>query len=433
MYDIRPPAVYVHRDVADSPLYRPRVDRVVAALKNSVKPIVFDDRDLPQMIKDGLRSGRKPMLGFDPVEDPILLFNLFRFDNRFEERAEALRKAGVEDGYMLRELLGYGAYNWANYNLEGDPNRNDKVCRPCWRIHQQSGCLHRCSYCSFGGLLVSSVNAEEYCEHLDEVIRRHPWQTTYLLDDDADPPCLEPEHGVLGKIIEHFGTLQNRYLIIHTKSWNTAWMRDLKHNGNTIIVWSVSGPAQSRLIEPKTGTTDQRILAARIAQEAGYPIRYKFKPIVPVKGWREDAAYAVAKAFEMTDPDVISLCVWMWHDVDEMKKRLPADLLDPEYLKAAEESKEEMADTRSRPFPQWVRTEIYRHYLQEIRKWNTDVPVSLSTESFAIWRDLGPEFGYKADSYVCGCGPTTTPGATEVSCHPFQDAVVDRDGLLCTY
>ena len=433
MYDIAPPAVFVHRDILANPQWKARVDGVVRALQKPVQPTVFCDDDLPKMVEDGLAARRTPMLGHNPVTDPILLFNVFRFDNEFETKADALRHGGMQDGRGLRALLGYGAFHWAGYNQEGDPNRNDKVCRPCWRIHQQAGCLHRCTYCGLGGLLVSSVNIEEYCVHLDEIIRRHPWQKTYLLDDDADPPCLEPEHGVLGALIEHFGTLEHRYLIVHTKTWNTAWLRDLDHRGNTIFVWSISGPAQSRLIEPKTGTTDQRILAARIAQEAGYTVRYKFKPIVPVRTWREDAAYAVAKIFEMTRPDVISLCVWMWHDVDEMKERLDVNLLDPAFLKVAEEAREEVAQTRTRPFPQRARQKIYAHYLAEIRKHDRDMPVSLSTESFDMWKEMGPELGYKASDYVCGCGPTTTPGAREVSCHPFRDAVPDREGLKCTF
>jgi len=415
--------VFVHRDVDKSPVYRKRVERVIAGLKRAVTPIVYDDADLPRLLLDGSIPKRRAMIQLGETDAPVLVFNLFRFDDRFEERLASLKGACPGGDWMARPLLGYGAFHWANYNQEGDPARYDKVCRPCWRIHQQNGCLHRCSYCGFGNLLITSVNIEEYCEHLGTIIEKHPWQKTYLLDDDADPPCLEPEHGVLGKLIEYFGTLDDRYLIIHTKTWNTAWMRDLKHNGNTIIVWSVSGPRQSRLIEPGTGTTDQRILAARIAQEAGYQIRYKFKPIVPVKGWREDAAYTAAKIFEQTSPDVISLCCWMWHDVDGMKQRLPVDLLEPAYLRAAEDSRELVADTRTKPFPPWVRREIYEHHLAEIRKWDADVPVSISTETFEMWKELGPELGYTARDYVCGCGPTTTPGAREVSCHPFTDAI----------
>ena len=433
MYPLDPPAVYIHQDVMANDLWRPRALGVVNALERPVEPVVFADEQLPEMIENGLLANRKAMGTLDEVHDPILVFNTFRFDGRYAERVEALRAAGLKSDGALRAILGYGAYNWANYNLEGDPNRHDKVCRPCWRIHLHNGCVHQCLYCGLGGLLVSSVNVEEYCTHLGEIVRRHPWQTTFLLDDDADPPCLEPEHGTLGPLMEWFGTLDGRYLIIHTKTWNTEWMRHVDHRGNTIIVWSLSGSTQSRLLEPNTGTTEQRIEAARTAQEAGIQIRYKFKPIIPVKGWREEAAYAVKLLFERTKPDVISLCVFMWHHVDEMKKKLPVDMLDPAYLEAAEESTEETKETRTSPFPQWVRQEIYEHHLAEIRKWDPDIPVSVSTENFKLWKALGPKLGFTATNYVCGCGPQSTPGARKLSCHPFEVAVRDDEGIPCTY
>jgi DNA repair photolyase len=434
VYPLDPPAVYVHESCLADPRYQRRVDGVLNALEHPVEPVIYRDADVPDLLRQGIADARVPMGTLDEVGDPVLVFNTFRFDGRREERFDALKQQGVDLPWGVSlALLGYGAFNWANYNLEGDPHRHDKVCRPCWRIHLQNGCVHRCLYCGLGGLLVSMVNVEDYCEHLGRIIERHPWQKTFLLDDDGDPMCLEPEHGTLGPLIQYFGTLDARYLVIHTKTWNTDWLDGLAHNGNTILVWSLSGPGQSRLVEPLTGTTEQRIEAARTAQEAGYTIRYKFKPIVPVRTWREDAAEAVRLAFERTKPDMISLCCFMWMGLDEMLSRIREDLLDPEFVQAARDSLDEAETTHAKPFPQAVRAEVYRHYLAEIRKWAPDIPVSLSTENFRIWKELGPEFGFSATDYVCGCGPQSVPCATRLKDHPFQIAVRDDAGLVGTY
>jgi len=432
MYDMGPAAVYAHESVLADPTYRSRVERVAAALKEPRDIIAYTDAQMPDLIlKKRLLDGRTPMGELGEVRDPILLFDTFRFDGNeaVEGRKQFLVEHGVPPEQCRNSLVGTGAFHWAHYNLKDDPDRADKVCRPCWRIHLEEGCLHRCVYCGFGGLLVTMVNVEEYCGQLGHIIERHPWQKTFLLDDDADPPCLEPELGCLGYLVEYFGALEDRYLIIHTKTWNTEWMLDLKHNGNTIIVWSISGSTQSRELEPKTGTMEERIEAARIAQQAGYPIRYKFKPIIPVRTWREDAAEAVRLLFERTNPDVISLCCFMWMDVDEMKRRLPADLLEPEFLRAAEECREEVAETRTKPFPKQVRAEIYDFYLQEIRKYNKNIPVSLSTENFEMWHEFSDKLGATVTNYVCGCGPQSTPGAKKLDCHAFKVAVRNDEGI----
>lgn len=433
MYPLNPPAVYAHESVMANPTYRSRVERVVAALSEPREIITYADADLPRLINEaGLVRGRVVMGALDEVPDPILLFNTFRFDGPEADRRrmDALAEAGIDlVGHVRGALAGTDAFHWFNANLPEDRHRNDKVCRPCWRIHMQNGCVHQCAYCGLGGLLVAMVNVEDYCRHLGELIRRHPWQTTYLLDDDGDPPGLEPELGCLGPLIEWFGTLDDRYLIVHTKTWNTEWLRDLDHRGNTIFVWSLSGDTQSRLIEPATGTTAQRVEAARIAQDAGYTVRYKFKPIIPVRSWREDAAEAVRLVFEHTRPDNISLCAFMWMDVEEMERRLPVDLLEPEFLDAARQQRDAMADTRAKPFPPEVRQEIYEVYLREIRRHDPDVPVCLSTENFGMWQAMGPALGTTATSYVCGCGPQSTPGLRTLDCHPFRVAVPDAEGI----
>jgi hypothetical protein len=432
MYKMRPPAVFAHESVMGNGTHRAGVERVVEALSEPRPIETYTDEQLPMLIRErGLLERRVPMGTLADVEDPVLLFNTFRFDD--EDGARALGKRLAEDGLNVgTELLGLEAFHWANYDLAGDPDRLHKVCRPCWRIHLQRGCLHRCAYCGLGGLLVSMMNVDEYCLHLKKLIDRHPWQKTFLLDDDADPPALEPELGCLGELIEFFGTLKDRYLVVHTKTWNTDWLRNLKHNGNTIIVWSLSGPTQSRLIEPNSGTTEERIEAARVAEEAGYQIRYKFKPIIPVKDWRKEAAEAVEMLFARTTPDVISLCCFMWMDVDEMKRRLAPviDLLDGEFLEAAEEHKGKSDNPLTQPFPDEIRSTIYSHFLAEIRKHDPSIPVSLSTESWRMWTEFAPRLGMTATDYVCGCGPQSVPGARKLEDHPFTTAVRNDEGLV---
>jgi len=418
-YSVSPPAVYAHRSVVEEPRYRERLDRVVAACANAPEVWVYDDADLPRMLgEEGLLAGRVRMGTLDDPPDPILLFNTFRFDGRAAEGLKRLEPFCPPGDNAAGALAGYGAFVWWSADRIGAT----RICRPCWRLHFQNGCLHKCHYCGLGGLLVTMVNVEDWLERLDALIAAHPWQETFLLEDDAEVLCLEPELGCIGPIIEHFGTLDGRYVVLHSKSANVDWMLDLPHNGNTIVVWSLAGPTQARLFEPVAATSEERIDAARKLHDAGYTVRYKFKPIIPVRGWREEAAETVAEVFRRTRPDQISLCTFMWLSCEQMEACLDVEQLDPAFVEAARSSVSEMRDEQTRPFPQAVRAEVYRHYLAEIRKHDADIPVALSTESPAIWRELGAELGYSAMDYVCGCGPNSTPGRRRLACHPYRDA-----------
>ncbi len=120
----------------------------------------------------------------------------------------------------------------------------------------------------------------------------------------------------------------------------------------------------------------------------------------------------------------------MWMNVDEMKTRLGTDLIDPEFLQAAEDGRAEVAETRAQPFPHWVRARLYDHHLEQIRRWDSHIPVSLSTENFAMWSEFGEKLGVTATTYPCGCGPQTVPGAPVLTDHPFRVAVRNDEGLI---
>ncbi|HOJ39433.1 MAG TPA: hypothetical protein PK644_03085, partial [bacterium] len=82
MYRIAPPAVYAHESVMENPVYRARVERVVAALERPRSVITYSDEQLPELIRGkGLTRNRVAMGTLEKIEDPILLFNTFRFQN----------------------------------------------------------------------------------------------------------------------------------------------------------------------------------------------------------------------------------------------------------------------------------------------------------------------------------------------------------------
>jgi len=426
MYQLEPPAIYVSERVLGREETSARAKNIVEALGRSMEDIIYmADEDIPQIVReDNWRSlwGTKMGQISRDFSDPIIVLNTFRWGKEVDELSRRMAKEHPDLGGYLGQFLGHGAFCFQPYNLESDPNRKDKVCRPAWRIHMIKGCPHRCDYCGLGRFMNVMLNVEDYIEKLDELIQLNPWQNLYLYEDDADVLCLEPEHGVLKPLVEYFATQENAYLLIHTKSANVDYMLDWEHKGHTIVLWSHSASTQSRVFEKGTGTTEERIEAARKCQEAGYPIRYKFKPIIPVVNWREEAKDAIEKTMTATKPDIISLCVIMWMPASALKACLDESLLDPAYIKAMDESVEDTKNTRTMPFPEWVREETYEFYLNEIRKYDKDIPVSLSTESWSMWQRLASKLGMTATDYVCGCGAQAVPGLKKLKVNPFHSA-----------
>jgi hypothetical protein len=422
-----PPRVYVLKEVWDDPLCAARAERVCAACPSAeVRTFTYDD--LPAIVVEEGWDHFPHMGAMKEVPPPIPVLGKFRFDREAVRRDEERMRAAYRGsgGFSWHLAAGGGAFTFFCSGLKEIKPNPQHVCRPQWRIHQGRGCPHQCAYCSLGGCLISHVNTEEYIERLADLLRHNPWQKTWLYDDVMDVLTLEPELNTLAPLMRFFESTGDRYLIIHTKSDRVEGLLEAGAPRNTIVVWSLSGPTQSRRLERVAGTTEGRVEAARRCQDAGITIRYKFKPIVPVRSWREDATFAVDYALNRTKPDNLSMTVLMWMDVEALKECISPDMLDAEFLDAAEKAAGELKGSRVGPFPHEMRARIYRHYLSEIRARDAEIPVTISTESLEMWKTMGPDLGFRPGDYVCGCGAGATPWKKRLDTNPWQDARAAR-------
>ena len=424
----QPPRVYVLAEVWQQPAAAHRATRIAEACAGAqVRTITLDD--LPQVVVEEGWDHPPRMGELAAVPPPIPLLGLFHFDrNEVARRAERLRGAYKgAGGFNWHLAAGGGAFVWFMSDHSELKPCPQHVCRPQWRLHFGQGCPHQCAYCSLGGVLVQHLNIEEYTERLADLLRENPWQKTFLIDDAMDVVTLEPQADALAPLMRFFKQTGDRYLILHTKSDRFEPLLEAADAAsNTIMVWSLSGPTQSSRLERVAGTTATRIEAARRCEAAGFPIRYKFKPIVPVKGWREEAATMLDQALSRTRPDNLSMTVLMWMGVDALKRCIPPDQLDAEFLAAAEAAAPLLNGVQTGPFPESVRETIYRHYFAEIRRRNPTIPVTLSTESLTLWQRLGPLLGVTPANYVCGCGAGATPGCRSLATNPWRDAAAAR-------
>ena len=426
-----PPRIYVLDEVWNTRQTARRAERLAQACP-SAEVRTFTYESLPDIVVEEGWDHFPKMGTLETAPPPIPVLGRFNFDHQaVTEAASAMQQSYRGDGHFPFSLAaGGGAFSFFCSNSPGFSCRTaddirpnpEHVCRPQWRLHQGRGCPHQCAYCALGGCLISHVNTEEYIDRLGDLLRQNPWQKTWLYDDVMDVPTLEPSIDSLGPLMRFFESTGDRYLIIHTKSDRVQALLEAKAPRNTIIAWSLSGPAQASQLERGAGTTESRIEAARQCQEAGITVRYKFKPIIPVSDWREEAGYTVDLALSRTQPDNLSMTALMWMSVEDLKSCIPGDLLDQDYLQAAEAAAEEMTGSRVGPFPHRVREEIYRHYLAEIRRRDPYVPVTLSTESLQMWKSLGEILGFTPADYVCGCGAGAIPGKLALDSNPWRDA-----------
>jgi spore photoproduct lyase len=183
-----------------------------------------------------------------------------------------------------------------------------------------------------------------------------------------------------------------------TKSDNVDDILDLPHNGHTIIAWSLNDARVSRRFEIGAPPFERRLRAAQKAQRAGYPVRIRLDPIVPLDGWRAAYIETVRKIFEKIQPERITLGTLRFEPGFYKNRRkifttgrdLPDMLEGMVPMFPAAEMPGGKSSTGKYSFPEERRAEIFRTIIDEIRK-HSDCRIALCKESADVWDSVGLE------------------------------------------
>jgi len=313
----------------------------------------------------------------------------------------------------IRAILGQFEAIHAYHPYEKDQEEN-RVCWPTWDFGTMMGCPHGCHYCGTGKsgkFITVALNIEEFMEHVvPRAIEKYPWQKCFrMIGWGADMIAFEPEYGCFDLFTRTLAEY-DRYGYFHAASSNVDWIADLPRKDRLIAIFSVTCEAVARDIEPGTGHAFDRFEAGRKCNEFGVPVRYKFKPMIPVRNWRQEYATAIEQALKLSNPESIGFCVIMWMNLETLAEKIDLDLLEPEYVEAAQEAAEEMEGNVCAPFPHRVRAEIYRFLIEQVRRWDDEVLLFLSTESREMWDELKDDLGQDPNSFFCGCSSVALPG-----------------------
>ncbi|MCE5215879.1 radical SAM protein [bacterium] len=454
MYEMKPKNLYLMDWAADDPRCVERMTRMVRGMGREPSEVqVLKAEELPEVIRAQGWIGEVRQGAYRTVGDPDLIFNASRWVTPEERQAISqsdLFKRCVEahaqygdckqwfTGSRIQAMLGASPF----YHLEGrrkwDPGW---ICWSLHDLHSAWGCVHRCSYCQRGSVYVINLNLEEFVEHVHELMAANPWQETFRYDVEQDVLAIEPEYGACEMLVNDFAQREKEFLILFSKSANVDHLLNLDHKGHTIMLWTLSTHTVSRRYEARTGTLEERLEAARKCQEAGYHVRFKCKPIIPVRNWREEITHMLECLYSTVQPENLSMETVFFDSVAEMDETLGLDALDPGFVDAAWKLEKEVGDKwpqseqGMRPFPFEVKEEIYRHFIAESRRLSPQTPITLCAETLKMWEKLDGVVDGKPWNYVCNCGPHCVPGLRSLESIDGPDvervAKAQRDGCVC--
>ena len=415
MYALKPSRLYLHEALRGNVDAMTRVGRILATLGKTLRDVEpYDGRTAYDVVRE-LQSWppEEPDPSVPVQHQRPMVFTELKLDSQADE--DPLMTGCPEDVSrgLLAQVLGYIDPVRSYHRYEEDTERN-MVCWPTRDFGVMHGCSHGCFYCGdgmFGKCLALGMNIDEYMEKVvGPTIEETPQQRCFrMIGWGADIISLEPEYGVFASYLAKLAQYEDRYGYFHSNSDHVDWIADVPHRDRLIGIWSLASENVARLVEPGSPSALARIEAMAKLQKMGVPFRIKLKPTVPIVNWREDYAALIETIFSKVQPETIGFCALIWMSLDVLKERF-GDLIDPQFMRVAEESVEEMRQETHSPFPHSVRAEIYRFLIAEVRKHDPDIPIFLSTETREMWADLEDEVGQRARSFMCGCNPVQIPG-----------------------
>jgi len=406
---LRPPVVYVSDRARADGRCTARLERMMQRIECDRVVDVTDD-DIERLVRENRWDQSRRHTGSRKAGDPPVLFNRYRWLTPQQEKgyADRHRRRYAGGRYYAPHFFGFQAFTFRDRLGSA---RQNIVCQSAWEVHSVTGCLFKCAYCFLEDFLNVMLDLEEFSEHLERLIDENPAQALYKYDNRSDILPLEPEYGVSEILVPLFARKDGAYLMHYTKSDNVDHLLDMDHRGHTIVCWSLSAYTQSRLIEIDSAPMEDRIRAGRRCQQAGFPVRFRLSPILPLRDWRQENRQMIRLLLSQVSPDVISLqTLSRFPDFAIFERVFDPELFDARFVDAMRSQPEEVRGRLYGPIPHDLRKEIYRFCLAEIRAIDPGVPVSICLESAEMWDDLEAEMGVRRDAYPCCCGPHCVPG-----------------------
>ena len=403
--------------VEDDPRMRERAGRLRSGIAADEVRHVSDEelseiaeRELTGLGRHGMRADI----------EPVVIFNRFRFDDSEDEerhRIEAFPALNVS------KLNGYGGFEWRDSGSAGYRETTGLVCQPAWQLHTIVGCHFRCAYCHLGWFLNVMLNMEEFVSRLDECLAGCPTQTLFQYDNHTDTVCFEPEYGGARLLIEYFAGKPGRALELYVgKSEHVDFLLDYDHRGHTVCCWSLGGRSQCEEFEKGSASMEGRIEAVRKCQEAGYPVRVRFSPIIPVRGWRDELREMIELLFAAARPDVITFETIRFLDYAQMRELFDLDLLDGDFVLTMQQAQGK-PHGQGCEMPDDYRRHVYQFVIAELERVSPRTPYAFCREKRDLWEHFADDFarhGQHPDDYVCNCGPYSAPCTVGPEAAPRQ-------------
>ena len=272
------------------------------------------------------------------------------------------------------------------------PTRStDVVCPHFLELKWATGCPFDCAWCYLKGTLrfrpqKSKPYVKDY-ERIGQHVRSflenaNGCEEVLNTGELADSLMWEKNGNPFSKFILSLFQGQNGHKVLFvTKSKNIEHLLEDDRQSNAIISFSLNADAVAKRFEKGAPTVAERIEAASKLSRAGYDVRIRIDPMVPVLNWEESYTELVDNIFSEFVPSRITLgsLRGLQSTINQATDRSWVD-----YLSEKSNWGRRIAfNTRYR---------MYLKLMQYLEEKHTYTDIALCKETLEIWDRLGMNY-----------------------------------------
>jgi spore photoproduct lyase len=276
------------------------------------------------------------------------------------------------------------------------------VCPAFYKLVPSTNCVYDCEYCFLQGtyracrpfVCAYVMDFERLERDLRKKVQHRGCTVVLNAGEMSDPLACDLLENV-PRLVHMFSQLDNMRVLFLTKSGyeEVRPLLGMQHSCNTILAWSINCPEMIETHEHGTASLEDRLRAARAAQDDGYEIRFRIDPMLAFPGWQNAYKQTIDRVYSSgIRPARITLGTFrmlapLKHII---AKRFPHSMLLAQPL--------EKNGKRLR-YKQEMRIQLYRNAIAAIRGYDTEIPISLCKES----PELHKVFRGQVDKTQCNC------------------------------
>ena len=267
---------------------------------------------------------------------------------------------------------------------EGD---NDVVCPHFVELKWANGCDFNCSWCYLNGTFrFRPMGKKPYPKDVDKIqghLLNYFQQVNVrsLLNSGelSDSLAFEKNgYAITENIIPLFKSQKKHKLLLLTKSANIKKLLKAEAQERVIVSFSLNAFDVARRWEKGAPGPKQRISAAKKLQDAGYTIRVRIDPIVPVENWESSYKDMIEHLFDNIEPERITIgsLRGLQSTINNSKDRSWVEYLDE-------------SSNWGKKIGFEKRAEMYLAIIDHLRREYQYKRIGLCKETVGMWKKIG--------------------------------------------